>query len=432
MIELILNNSYSQVTGLTAQEHSKLRKLLSYQPNPSAAYYAGGHNYTKYLIDKKGFFPTGLAYLVTTFLFNLNPASKVTDKRIKPAQGKLPFKLPSSLKPYPWQLKAIEEIKQSSRGGIVAPTGSGKSLAMAMVIAHLKVKTLVVVPTVEIREQLKEDFTRLFGNLKNISVENIDSSSLNTCKDYDLLLIDECHRSAASTYQKLNKTAWKGIYYRFFFSATYFRNQDSEHLLFESIAGRPIFELSYKEAVKAGYIVPVEAYYVDVPKSNVEGYTWREVYSELVVNNSVRNELIGKVLGLIDASVLCLVKEIAHGNILAEITALPFSNGQDEDTRVYIKEFSSGKLNKLIGTTGVLSEGVDTKPCEYVIYAGLGKAKSAFMQAIGRAVRRYEGKESAKVIIFRDLSHKWTKAHFNTQKKILFDAYGIKPLKLDI
>lgn len=431
MLELILGNSYSQVVGLTTENYVKLRKLLSYSPNPSASYYSGGFSYRKYLIDKKGFFPTGLAYIVRKFIFDLNPSSIVTDKRNKPKPGKLPIKLVKLITPYPWQLKALEEIKLNSRGGIVAPTGSGKSLAMALVIDHFKLKTLVVVPTVEIREQLRSEFTRLFGSLKNILVENIDSSKLSTCKDCDLILVDECHRSAASTYQKLNKTAWKDIYYRFFFSATYFRNQDNEHLLFESIAGKPIFELGYKEAVKMGYIVPIEAYYVEVPKTVVNGYTWREVYSELVVNNSVRNEIIGKLLQ-IDANILCLVKEIAHGSILNVLHGVHFSNGQDQDSRQYIQEFSSGRLKRLIGTTGVLSEGVDTKPCEYVIYAGLGKAKSAFMQAIGRAVRRYEGKESAKIIIFRDPSHKWTKAHFATQKKILLEAYGVNLLKLDI
>lgn len=231
----------------------------------------------------------------------------------------------------------------------------------------------------------------------------------------------------------MNKTAWTKIYYRFFLTATFFRNQENEHLLFEGIAGQEIYRLSQKEATDKGYIVPIEAYYVDLPKQSVEGYSWREVYSETVINNHYRNGTIAGMLDGLQAQdkfCLCLVKEIAHGNILSELSGVPFANGKDETSREYIKQFNEGKIRQLIGTTGILAEGVDTKPCEYVIIAGLGKAKSAFMQAIGRSVRRYPGKESAKVIIFKDRSHKFSLRHFNEQKKILLTEYGINVLKL--
>ena len=55
--------------------------------------------------------------------------------------------------------------------------------------------------------------------------------------------------------------------------------------------------------------------------------------------------------------------------------------GQDGiHTRVCFLEFNMGEIKTLIGTTGVVGEGVDTRPTEYVIIAGLGKSKPAFMQ----------------------------------------------------
>jgi superfamily II DNA or RNA helicase len=126
------------------------------------------------------------------------------------------------------------------------------------------------------------------------------------------------------------------------------------------------------------------------------------------------------------------VKEVKHGYAIQEIFNAPFANGQDDITRAYIGAFNKGEVKGLIGTTGILGEGVDTKPCEYVIIAGLGKAKSAFMQQIGRAVRTYPGKESAKIILFRDASHRFTLRHYRAQAKILKEEYGVTPIKLEL
>lgn len=434
MVEIIVDNSYSQIKGLKTDEFRAVRKLLSYESDPQAAYFSNNWRRTKYLIDKNGYFPTGLLYRVLEHLAKSKIDFTVRDKRKIPKKDKLfntsYFKSPE---PYVDQVIAVDMAQGHHRGGIIMPTGTGKSFVIALIALRLQVRTLVVVPTLEIKKQLQSSLNALYGNSKDIVVENIDSKRLKALKDFDCLIIDECHHVAAKTYQDLNKTAWTGIYYRFFLTATFYRNQDNEQLLFEGIAGEPIFQLSYSDAVKRGYIVPVEAYYYNVPKQATDAYTYREVYNKLVVHNEARNVLIGQLLVNINADqthALCLVKEIKHGEILSQLTGFPFANGQDETSREYINEFNKGEIKILIGTTGVLGEGVDTKPAEFVVIAGLGKAKSAFMQNIGRGARRYPGKESCKVILFRDASHKFTLRHFKEQYKILKDELGIKAEEL--
>jgi len=428
-IELIQGNSYSKIRGLTTQQFRALRNILSYETDPQAAYFSGGWRRKKYLIDKTGFFPTGLLYLVK----KLFPDSIVLHLQSQPKNDNSLFKLNLPFKPHEWQQVATECAYLAERGGIIAPTGAGKSVVIALIAARLGVRTLVVVPTLEIKKQLSESLLELLNGNPNVVVENIDSKRLKTAKGFDCLIIDETHHAAASTYQSLNKTAWNDIYYRFFLTATYYRNQDNEQLLFEGIAGQPIYQLTNKEAVNTGIIVPIEAYYIDLPKQPTEAFTWRQVYNELVVNNELRNNVIKRHLTLLSANekyALCLVKEIKHGQILSELTGFPFANGQDEDSRQYIKQFNRGEIKVLIGTTGVLGEGIDTKPAEYVIIAGLGKAKSAFMQQIGRVVRRYKDKESGKVVLFRDSSHKFLLRHFNQHRTILKEELGIKLIKL--
>lgn len=437
MITLTIDNSYSTIGGLSAVHEKELKNLLSYDVGSQAAFFSGGHRpRKKTLVGRKGEFPTGLLTTVAGYLVEKNLKFDLQDTRVKPTSSLRHPVLGLDYEPYMAQIDATTAAEEFERGCISMPTGTGKSLVIALIINTLQLKTLVVVPNIEIKKQLIADLKKSFkGPLKYVTVENIDSKALQTFTDFDCLIIDEAHHVAAKTYQKLNKTAWKGIYHRFFLTATPFRNNTEETLLFESIAGQVIYELSYKEAVDSNYIVPVEAFYIELPTVDNDYYTWSEVYSNLVVKNEKRNlelSLLLLKLNAYDKATLCLVKEVAHGEELAAITGFPFVNGKDETTRQYIEDFNHGRTKVLIGTTGILGEGVDTKPCEYVVIAGLGKAKSAFMQQVGRGVRRFDGKESAKIILFKDKSHKFTLRHFSAQAKILKDEYGIKPTKLEL
>ncbi len=421
MVTISIDNSYSQITGLSAKQEKALRETLSYVVGGSSAHFSGFGPKRRSLLDKKGFFPTGLLHRVQDL------GAQQIDNRTRPKA----LEAAVTQDTYPWQYAALVRAIKHGRGIITAPTGSGKSRVISLIAGYYGLKTLVVVPSLEIKRQL----AATLKSLKNVIVLNIDAKELQTTIDYDVLIIDEGHHVAAKTYHKLNKTAWKSIYYRFFLTATPFRNDTEETLLFESIAGQVIYQLSYKEAIAEKYIVPVEAYTIDCPKKATEAYIWAQVYRELVVNNTPRNVLICGLLAKLHGakkSTLCLVKEVAHGNILAEMTGLPFISGADDDSRKYIGQFSSGQISAVIATEGIMGEGVDTKACEYVVVAGLGKAKSNFMQKVGRAVRTYPGKEAAKVVLFKDLSHKFTARHYAAQTKILREEYGVKPMKLEL
>lgn len=400
---------------------------LSYVVGGSASYFSKYGPRRKSLLSKRGEFASGLIGRVVEALGS-KPV-QIVDKRTKPAYRTTSS--PTYETSYPWQKAAVEAAVSFKRGIISAVTGSGKSRVIKLLAERYGLKTLVVVPSLEIKKQLQQDL----NDLPLVRVENIDSKVLKTLSDFDLLIIDEAHHSASATYQKLNKTAWTKIYYRFFLTATPFRNDAEETLLFEAIAGDLIYQLSYKEAVANGYIVPIEAYTLEVPKQKTDAFTYQQVYSQLVVNNEPANELIAYTILMLNQakiSTLCLVTEVAHGNRLAALTGLPFINGTDNDSRDYIHQFNNGEQMAVIATTGVMGEGVDSRAAEYVIIAGMGKAKSRFQQQIGRVLRRYKDKESGKVIIIKNTSHKYLIRHFNAQLKVLLDEYGVKPVKLDI
>lgn len=434
MIQVTVDNSYSRITGLTDEQRSQLKELMSYKIDPQAAYFSGTFRTKRSLFSKRGEFPTGLLSHVMKWSEDKGGAIKsLIEARTRYTPHQQLFSVNLGFSPYQDQLHAMEACFRESRGTVSAVTGSGKSIMMALLVNKLQLKTLIIVPNLALKSQLQESFTRYFGSLDNITIENIDNPNLINERNYGLLIIDEAHHVAAKTYRNLNRRAWTGIYHRFFFTATPYRNKEEEQLLMESISGQVIYNLDYHTAVKKGIIAPVEAYYVECPRIDTDGYTWSEVYSDLVVNNEARNKIIKNLIHSLEGqNVLTLVKEIKHGEWLKTISGSPFANGQDKDSPPLIRQFSTGGIKSLIGTTGIIGEGVDTKPAEWIIVAGLGKAKGAFIQNIGRGIRKYPGKESCKVIIFKDSSHKWTLTHFKTQCKILKEEYGIKPIKLEI
>lgn len=433
MIQLLLDNSYSRILGLSPEQHRQLKDLLSYEIDSQQAYFSGSFRTKRTLLGKKGEFPTGLLSRVKDWIQGTGLTVTSQDNRRPPKRGYRLFNLNLDITPYPDQENAVKVCLERYRGICRMVTGYGKSVTMALLVNALQVKTLIVVPNLELKRQLTESFNLWFGPTPNIIIENIDSPVLKSLTDFDCLIIDEAHHSAARTYRNLNRRQWTKSFYRICFTATPYRSREEEQLLMESVTAQVIYSVPYKEAVAQKAIVPVEAYYLECPKIDTDGYTWQEVYSDLVVNNEARNKIIKDVIHTLEGQhVLTLVKEIKHGEWLKIISGSPFANGQDESSRPLITQFASGQIKSLIGTTGVLGEGIDTKPAEWVIIAGLGKSKPAFMQQVGRGLRNWPGKETCKVILLKDKSHKWTLAHFNAQVKILKEEFGVVPVKLDL
>lgn len=441
-MKLTIDNSQCQITDFTPKQYAELRALMSYRVNSQQRYFSGGHTDVRYLLDKKGCFPTGLLYLFDTWIKTQRPSTLTVreDLRKKPlAVDKGLFKASLPITPRAEQIDAANACVAHSRGIVVAPTGTGKSVMIALIVEKLGVPTLIVVPSLELKRQLTESFREIFGNDKVgpralIDIQNVDALDPAYVEKRDCVIIDEFHHSGAETYRKLNKRAWSKVYYKFGLTATPFRSQDSEKLLLESVLSEVIYRLDYRTAVDKGYIVPVEAYYFDLPKhpKAASFYTWHEVHRGLIVENEERNRLIAWLMGMLttmDRSTLCLVKEIKHGKKLQTACNTDFVHGAEEDRSV-VQRFSNGAIKRLIGTTGVVGEGVDTRAAEWIILACGGKSKNAFMQQVGRGLRRFGDKESCKVILFRDASNKYLLRHFQACVAYLKAEYGVIPAQL--
>lgn len=476
MIKLVIGNSVCRFSDLPIEHYRAIKKLLSYKDKskriekilkdkatgkPLINKETGKpRTFIVYplisLLEKSGEFPTGLLYLVKEYIKAIKTPVIVLDERKRPAihqfGGGQPIAYLFPFEPYPEQFEGATAAVKYGRGIETAPTGVGKSAIAALIIASLQISTLIVVPSVELKNQLTDSLKDIFGidmvgplnkgkKQFNITIENIGQLDPKIkAEGFDCLIIDEFHHSGAVSYRELNKQSWGNIYFRFGLTATPFRSDDNEKLLLESVLSNVIYKIDYATAVKKGYIVPVEFYYVDLPKVKCSSKKWQGVYKELVVNRKDKNKIICdfmESLHISDIPTITLVKQVEHGKLLKDEMLsrnleIQFANGKDGSNKQLIRAFNNRMLTVLIGTSGVIGEGIDTKPCEYVILAGGGKSKNQFMQMVGRGFRRFGNKQSCKVIMFRDPSHKWMLQHFNECVKYIKEEYGAKPSKLEI
>lgn len=419
----------------------------------------GFQNVTHNLMDKTGEFPSGNLYLVEQWLRETTTAHSIVDSRVKPKLNPLNLKTlftkPLDFAPYPEQVAAANAVLSGAgglsegRGTIVAPTGLGKTLIISLICDLLKVPTLIAVPSLQLKHQLTETLRSYFGHARVgplhkgkvtgpfIAVENYDALVAKPLQGYDCVIIDEFHHAASQTLRTMNDKSWQNVYYRIGLTATNMRSREEEKLLLESVLSNVIYEITYETAVAKGYICPVEAYFYTIPKEKLKcnGKSYAGVYGEVVVSKAIRSEIIATILQNLHSAgqvSLCLVREIKHGEILSKLTGCAFANGKSDDCQDLLSWLSSGKLKTLVATSGVAGEGCDTRAVEWVVIASPGKSQPMFQQQVGRALRKYPGKETGKIIIFKDASHRWTLDHFNQQRKYLRDCYGVDPIELDL
>lgn len=229
MVEIHILNVTSTIQGLTPVHETHLDTALSYfmdgayfSPKYRRNQWDGRKHLYKWSNPKTPFgkFPTGLVSRVIQTLETVEPGIPLTviDDRIKPQLGPL-LPLAAGVQLYDYQEDAITSAIAATRGIYRLPTGSGKSLAMAGLIARLNLPTMVFSHRVDILKHLKAELEQGLGqevgiiqgttkDLKKFNVamiqtvmncldnDAVDEESHKVSefvKDYcQLLIVDEC------------------------------------------------------------------------------------------------------------------------------------------------------------------------------------------------------------------------------------------------
>lgn len=357
------------------------------------------------------------------------------------------------------QQKIVQKwIDSKAKGTVVGPTGFGKSFVGVLAIQQMNSRhplrsALIIVPTVELKKQWEK-------HIKTHELVNSTVMVVNTAirKKYDchLLVLDEIHRYAANTFQKV----FNQVKYHFILglTATFTRN-DMKHYLVERHCP-VLFEMTLQEAKDKSYVSDFDLYNLSIPLTLTDKITYDDLDHKFnyyfswfehdfhkvklclddqtycshyaaktgVTPQEVKVKAINffRVMGKRkmflygNSSKLRLVKEILEKYPQKAIVFAETTEFADSVTQVMgescrsahtgipnkqrdenLKEFADPDSKvRILSTSKMFDEGIDLPDIEIAIIASGTSSKRQSIQRIGRAIRKKAGKKAMIVNLY--------------------------------
>lgn len=338
---------------------------------------------------------------------------------------------------------------RGNRGVIVLPTGSGKTLVGIKAISLLNTPTLVVAPTLDLvdqwRSRLKKEFKTEVGvlgggewDLKALTVSTYDSAYIHADKlgnRFGLIIFDEVHHLPAAGYRNIAEMF--AAPYRMGLTAT-FEREDGLHTELNRLVGGKVFEKRIKE-LTGTHLSPfrLEKVVVGLKEDEQAEYeTNQKIFSNYLarINLTIRSPAdfqklvmrsgrdpgarkallarnrardiaynstskIGKLIEILkkhnQSKIFIftehnkLVHRISRQFLIPSITYRTATKERSET----LDRFRSGVYRAVV-TSRVLDEGIDVPDADVgIILSGTGSER-AFIQRLGRILRKKEGKEA--------------------------------------
>jgi superfamily II DNA or RNA helicase len=349
-----------------------------------------------------------------------------------------------------YQNQALEAwIANGNWGIIVLPTGSGKTLVGIKAISLLNTPTLVVAPTLDLvdqwRTRLKKEFNTEVGvlgggerDIRALTVSTYDSAYIHADKlgnRFGLIIFDEVHHLAATGYRNIAEMFASP--FRMGLTAT-FEREDGLHAELNRLVGGKVFEKKVKDLTGV-HLSPFRLEKIEVELTDDEKEEYhknQKVFSDyltrigltirgpadfqklvmrsgrdpgarkaLLARNKARDvaynsiSKIGKLSEILKkhsgSKIFIftehnkLVHKISRQFLIPSITYRTTSKERSET----LDRFRSGVYRAVV-TSKVLDEGIDVPDADVgIILSGTGSER-AFIQRLGRILRKKEGKEA--------------------------------------
>jgi len=168
-----------------------------------------------------------------------------------------------------YQTKAVDALVTSAQGYVVAPPGSGKTWIGAAAAGAVGLRTLVLVPTIDILDQWVKAFlsvldlhvARRGGGRKehgHVTVATIqgfldfdDREVIQYGAKFDVVILDECHSVGAETFRRLFWLLPCPV--RWGLTATPYRDDGLTDLIGWTF-GRELYEIDHESLISAGHL----------------------------------------------------------------------------------------------------------------------------------------------------------------------------------
>lgn len=344
-----------------------------------------------------------------------------------------------------YQSDSADIFMVKEQGIIQQATGGGKTVTAAEIIRRLDANTLWIIDRKELLEQTKEALEKFLGVEvgvimgkkcelnKPITIATIQSlnSKMSEIKQYlsmfNFVIVDEFHKAAAESYQKVFAKL-PNAKYKLGLTATPTRDDGKEPILF-SILGDIIYKITSKELIEQGHLVMPEINFIRLKDDDFEQpKEYFEEYVESIVENCLRNRDILRICcDNRDEKIMILTKSVEHGKIIKSCLLDSFhihGTSTKKSRETSYKKFKKGKSGVLIITSSIGAEGLDIPDLDIIINAGANKGDVKSIQILGRALRKSDGKTTAKYYDFVDIG-KSTYKHSMARMKI-FRSEGYK------
>ena len=354
----------------------------------------------------------------------------------------LDLKLPFN--PRNYQVDAIRDGINNKRMLMLSPTGSGKSLIIyGLTQLATTGKTLVVVPTTSLVEQMYKDFKdygydvdthchKIYsGHDKNTDKRIVITTWQSVYKlpkswfdDYTMVIADEAHLFKATSLKSLLEKC-ENASLRFGTTGT-LDGTKTHKLMLEGLLGPVKRFTTSKQLMKEGNLasLKINCVVLDYPeeiRKQCKKYTYQEEM-DFIVSYEPRNKFIRNLALDQRGNTLLLFQYVEkHGDILYKMIKDKVADdrhvffvygGVDAETREQVREITERENDAIIvASYGTFSTGVNIRNLHNIIFASPSKSRIRNLQSIGRGLRLGENKDSAVLYdISDDLSHK---AHRN-------------------
>ena len=406
-------------------------------------------------------FPIGLLKKVRNIIseyadyYNKDIEVDIIDYRDKEIMNKINYSIPTinqnGIRLYDYQVKAVSEFLSKENGIIKIATGGGKTIIANEIILKMVANTLWIIDRKELLEQTKESIEKYLGievgvimgdkveTDKSVTIATVQSlySKLSKIKDFlyniNFVIVDEFHKSAAESYQKVFSKL-PNTKYKLGLTATPYRSDGKEPVLF-SILGDIIYEKSTKELIKDKYLVKPNIIFTKLIDNSYNYYSnYNEEYEKVIVNNDNRNN---KIIDICDINneekILIFTKSVDHGKKLLNLLS-HFEKGYVSHIHGSINKitrsknydnFVKSKSGILIITSSIGAEGLDIPDVNIVINASANKSNTKTIQILGRALRTSEGKGEAYYYDFIDISKNTKKHSYNRIKTLQKEGHKV-------
>ena len=353
-----------------------------------------------------------------------------------------------------YQIDAIWHAIRTNRCLLLSPTASGKSLIIYTLVRYyhlMNLKTLILVPTTSLVEQMYSDFIdygwkdeyihRVYAGHDKGSVKPVVISTWQALyklhrpyfAQYGCIIGDEAHLFKAKSLTDI-MTRSGDCKYRFGLTGTLDGTQ-THRLVLEGLFGKVTQVTTTKELMDNKTLAKLNIdcivlKHTDEECKRVRKYTYAEELN-YIVSHTKRNKFIENLCKTIKGNTLVLFQLVdKHGvllyNELKKLDKKVFFvyGGTTTETREKIRGIVEKEKDSLIiASYGTFSTGINIRNINNVVFASPSKSRVRVLQSIGRGLRQSKTKTSVKLFDVSDnVSYKsrqnFTYRHFNERLNI--------------